>query len=238
MSVLQRAAFAAGAALMLTACAPPPPEMAVGPAAPPAAALSTSPVAPAPAAAEAVTTELTDELVARYAKLRDRGRTVPAIDPAAFDPGLLRQVVPYATREAPGTLVIDTANRHLYLVQADGTAIRYGVAIGREGFGWTGEGEIGRKAVWPTWTPPPEMIARDPKLARWAAGMPGGPRNPLGARSLYIYFGGVDSQFRIHGTNEPSSIGLAASSGCFRMLNHDVIDLYDRVEPGARVVVI
>jgi lipoprotein-anchoring transpeptidase ErfK/SrfK len=159
------------------------------------------------------------------------------VDVAKFDPKYLRQEVSWEGPDAPGTIVIDTATRHLYLVEDGGTATRYGVAIGREGFGWTGEGRIGRRAHWPRWTPPPEMIKRDPKLAEWKGGMPGGPRNPLGARALYIYFGDNDSQYRVHGTNEPFSIGRAASSGCFRMLNQDVIDLYARVENGARIVV-
>jgi len=173
-----------------------------------------------------------------YAARQDGGRTVAAIDVDAFHPALLRNRVPYATAEAPGTIVIDTKGPFLYLVEPDGMATRYGIAIGREGFGWTGAGTIARTARWPTWTPPPEMIARDPSLAKWAGGQPGGPQNPLGARALYIYFGGRDSGYRIHGTNQPNSIGWAASSGCFRMLNQDVIDLYERVPVGARVVVI
>ena len=124
----------------------------------------------------------------------------------------------------------------LYLVEGDGRATRYGIAIGREGFGWTGSGAIARSAQWPRWTPPPEMIERDPHLAKWKDGQPGGVANPLGARALYIYFDGRDSGYRIHGTNTPKSIGWAASSGCFRMLNQDVIDLYDRVQMGAKVV--
>jgi len=162
---------------------------------------------------------------------------LPAIDVAAFHPALLRNRVTYATTEAPGTVVIDTKGPFLYLVEPDGMATRYGIAIGREGFGWTGTGYIARTARWPGWTPPPEMIKRDPSLAKWAGGMPGGINNPLGARALYIYFGGRDSGYRIHGTNTPKSIGWAASSGCFRMLNQDVIDLYDRVGRGAKVVV-
>lgn len=175
---------------------------------------------------------------AYYAAIADGAWTVPAIDIAAFPPGLLRHRVSYAGPEAPGTVVIDTRGPFLYYVEPGGEAIRYGIAIGREGFGWTGEGVIARAARWPRWTPPPEMIARDPSLREWAGGMPGGLNNPLGARALYIYFNGADSGFRIHGTNQPRSIGWAASSGCFRMLNQDVIDLAGRVSMGAPVKVI
>ncbi len=172
-----------------------------------------------------------------YASRADGARWLPEIDTDAFHPALLRNEVAFETEEAPGTVVIDTKGPFLYLVEGEGRAIRYGIAIGRSGFGWTGEGVIARRAKWPTWTPPPEMIRRDPSLAKWSGGQPGGVTNPLGARALYIYFGGRDSGYRIHGTNTPKSIGYAASSGCFRMLNQDVIDLYDRVPNGARVVV-
>ncbi len=172
-----------------------------------------------------------------YAARNDGGRRLAAIDVAAIHPALLRNRVPFETTEAPGTIVIDTRGPFLYLVEGEGMATRYGIAVGKEGFGWTGTGVIARTARWPGWTPPPEMIARDPSLAKWAGGMPGGLQNPLGARALYIYFNGRDSGYRIHGTNQPNSIGWAASSGCFRMLNQDVVDLYDRVPTGTRVVV-
>ncbi|TPE52281.1 L,D-transpeptidase [Amaricoccus solimangrovi] len=216
---------AACLALALGACAPTEPAGLVQAESPEAARLSLSPE-----------TEPVDP--ALYAARPDGAWTIPAIDVGRFPPGLLRHTVPYAGAEAPGTIVIDTKGPFLYYVEPGGQAIRYGIAIGREGFGWTGEGRIARTARWPGWTPPPEMIARDPSLRPWAGGMPGGPRNPLGARALYIYFGGADSGFRIHGTNQPGSIGWAASSGCFRMLNQDVIDLYDRVRLGAPVRVI
>jgi lipoprotein-anchoring transpeptidase ErfK/SrfK len=172
-----------------------------------------------------------------YAARNDGSRTLAAIDTTKIHPELLRNRVPFETTEAPGTIVIDTKGPFLYFVGPAGMATRYGIAIGREGFGWTGSGVVARTARWPGWTPPPEMIKRDPSLAKWAGGMPGGPSNPLGARALYIYFGGRDSGYRIHGTNQPTSIGWAASSGCFRMLNQDVVDLYERVPPGAKVVV-
>jgi lipoprotein-anchoring transpeptidase ErfK/SrfK len=150
----------------------------------------------------------------------------------------LRNEVDYQTAEAPGTIVIDTRGPFLYLVEGEGKATRYGIAVGREGFGWTGEGVIARTANWPRWTPPAEMIEREPYLEEWRDGMPGGLNNPLGARALYINFGSRDSGYRIHGTNQPGSIGRAASSGCFRMLNQDVMDLHDRIALGAKVVVI
>ena len=172
-----------------------------------------------------------------YAARPDGGRTVPALDVSGFHPALLRNEVDYPTDQPPGTIVIDTRGPFLYHVEGGGRATRYGIAIGREGFGWTGTGRIARTARWPTWTPPPEMIAREPHLEQWRSGMPGGLNNPLGARALYIYFGGRDSGYRIHGTNQPKSIGWAASSGCFRMINQDVIDLYERTPNGARVIV-
>ena len=174
---------------------------------------------------------------AHYAARADGARTLKAIDTARFDPSILRTRVPFTDSEAPGTIVIDTARHHLYLIEPEGMATRYGVAIGREGFGWTGEGTIARTARWPRWTPPPAMISRSPELGRWKDGMPGGLDNPLGARALYINFGDADSGYRIHGNNDPGSIGHAASSGCFRMLNQDAIDLHARVQTGAKVIV-
>lgn len=150
---------------------------------------------------------------------------------------------PQATRhivEAPasygrGTLVVDTRNRYLYLMMGEGRAIAYGIGVGREGFQWRGNAHVGRKAHWPSWTPPREMLKRRPDLPRF---MQGGIENPLGARALYLYRGKKDTLFRIHGTNEPWTIGQAVSSGCIRMMNDDVVDLYNRVPVGARVVVI
>lgn len=138
----------------------------------------------------------------------------------------------------PGTIVVDTRRKYLYFVEGDGSAMRYGIGVGRQGFSWSGSAVIKRKVKWPTWTPPPEMVERDEFAAQWADGMPGGPRNPLGARALYLYQGNVDTLYRIHGTFVPSSIGKAVSSGCIRMINADVADLYDRVPTGTRVVVL
>jgi lipoprotein-anchoring transpeptidase ErfK/SrfK len=159
----------------------------------------------------------------------------PAPHSQKMDPAFVPAVVDDPTGERPGTIVIDTRSRYLYLVLDGGRAQRYGVGIGRDGFGWTGTVSVGRKAEWPTWTPPPEMRERQPYLP---ASMAGGPDNPLGARALYLYRGGSDTLFRIHGSNAPWTIGQAVSSGCFRMRNEDVIELYNRVPVGTKVVVI
>lgn len=149
----------------------------------------------------------------------------------------LPQDVSYSGRERPGTIVIDVANRYLYHVQEGGSARRYGIGVGRDGFRWAGSAVVGRKAEWPTWTPPPAMIRRQPELREWAGGMPGGVDNPLGARALYLYRGGRDTLYRIHGTNAPWTIGQAMSSGCIRMVNEHVEELYERVRVGSRVIV-
>jgi lipoprotein-anchoring transpeptidase ErfK/SrfK len=144
---------------------------------------------------------------------------------------LKRQVVSYSTREAPGTIIIDTPNTYLYLVMGNGQAMRYGIGVGRDGFTWSGTQSITKKAEWPDWTPPPEMIARQPYLPRQMAG---GPGNPLGARAMYL--GGTI--YRIHGTNAPGTIGTRVSSGCIRLTNEDVADLYSRVNVGTKVIVL
>lgn len=172
-----------------------------------------------------------------YGPVEGEPYPIEGLDLEEMDLSLLRQVVPYATREQPGTIVVDTPRRFLYLVMEGGRAMRYGVGVGKEGLDWGGRAIIGRKAAWPGWTPTASMIARDPRNAEWAGGMPGGPENPLGARALYLYSGGRDTLYRLHGTNEPWSIGQAVSSGCVRLLNHDIIDLHDRVPVGTPVVV-
>jgi lipoprotein-anchoring transpeptidase ErfK/SrfK len=146
-------------------------------------------------------------------------------------PTLRRQVVSYPSSEPPGTIVIDTAHTFLYLTLGNGTAIRYGIGVGRSGFTWSGIETISRKTEWPDWIPPAEMIARQPYLPRWVGG---GPGNPLGARALYL----GNTAYRIHGTNDPRSIGKHVSSGCIRLRNEDVTDLYDRVGVGTKVVVL
>lgn len=152
-------------------------------------------------------------------------------------PQYRRRRVNYATKEKPGTIIVDTSERYLYVVEENGKATRYGVGVGRAGFSWSGRARVGRKAEWPTWTPPPQMIRRQPELKKYAGGMPGGKDNPLGARALYLYDGGRDTMYRLHGTNQPWSIGRAMSSGCIRMMNADVVHLYDRTPIGTRVVV-
>ncbi len=164
-----------------------------------------------------------------YASVVDEGFRLPAIPPGELKQKHLRRLVVDPTGEKPGTIVVHLQERHLYLVQENGDAIRYGVGIGKDGFVWSGRAVVDHARKWPTWTPPSEMIARKPTLAKFRGGQPGGLDNPLGARALYIYKDGVDTLFRIHGTPEWRSIGKAASSGCVRMINQDVIDLYNRV---------
>jgi lipoprotein-anchoring transpeptidase ErfK/SrfK len=150
-----------------------------------------------------------------------------------------REVVSFNSRERPGTIIIKTGERALYYVLGGGKAVRYGVAVGKAGFQWSGVARIGNKVEWPEWIPPAEMIERKPELAEYALGVPGGdPENPLGARALYLYQGKRDTLYRIHGTNAPSSIGTAASSGCIRMLNEEVIELYGRTRIGTKVIVL
>lgn len=149
-----------------------------------------------------------------------------------------RRLVPFPSAEKPGTIIIRTSERALYQIKGNGMAMRYLVAVGKEGFSWSGTARVGMKRVNPRWTPPPEMIERTPKYAKWAGGMPGGiPQNPLGVRALYLFNKGGDTGFRIHGTNAPSSIGTAASSGCIRMLNHEVVELYNATPKGTKVIV-
>jgi len=152
-------------------------------------------------------------------------------DSAELAPNLRRQLVNYSTNAAPGTVVIDTAQTYLYYVLSDGKAIRYGIGVGREGFTWSGVERVTRKAEWPDWIPPAEMIVRQPYLARFTAG---GEGNPLGARAIYL----GNTMYRIHGTNMPATIGTNVSSGCIRLLNADVIDLYRRVNVGTKVIVL
>lgn len=149
-----------------------------------------------------------------------------------------RKQIAFATREPAGTVIIDPYSKYLYFILGGGQAIRYGVGVGRQGFEWSGEAVIRRKAKWPRWTPPKEMVERDELAAKWANGMPGGPTNPLGARALYLFQGNVDTLYRIHGTFQPQTIGTAVSSGCIRLINADVADLYERIQIGAKVVVV
>jgi lipoprotein-anchoring transpeptidase ErfK/SrfK len=162
--------------------------------------------------------------------LGDQPGLVPDAADEELSPELQRQMVSYRTNEAPGTIIVQSSERFLYVVQPNGRAIRYGIGVGRDGFRWQGLLHITRKQEWPDWTPPPEMIERQPYLPRFMAG---GPGNPLGARALYL----GNTVYRIHGTNQPQTIGTAVSSGCFRLVNADVIDLYDRIPVGTKVIV-
>ncbi|WP_374308875.1 L,D-transpeptidase [Methylocella sp.] len=179
-----------------------------------------------------------------YGEAKDGKFTVPAVKQADLQPAFRRARVAYSGKEAPGTVVIDPAAHYLYLVEQGGTAMRYGVGVGREGFAWSGDATINSKQEWPDWYPPKEMLDRRPELTKQMAqlqsglGMAGGPSNPLGARAHYLYQGNKDTLYRIHGTNEPWTIGQSVSSGCIRMVNQDVMDLYNRTHIGSKVVVL
>ena len=172
-----------------------------------------------------------------YAALTDGGFNVPEVPYLKVKAEFRRQIVVDPTGEQPGTIVVHLQERMLYLVQPGGDAIRYGVGIGKDGFRWSGRANIQYGREWPTWTPPPEMIVRKPELVKWQGGQPGGLTNPLGARALYIYQNGKDTGYRIHGSPEWWSIGQAMSSGCVRLINQDIIDLYSRVSKKNPVVV-
>ncbi|MFC7051796.1 L,D-transpeptidase [Hansschlegelia quercus] len=228
--------FARGVAIvalpvLLAACAANQPAPTASPATPMAFAPAPVPSGPTFTADSSDQVRYSDKVSA------DEPYPVRSINLQKVDPQFLKQTVPNTTGEAAGTIVIDPHERHLYLVQSDGTAIRYGVGVGREGFAWSGTAYVRRKLEWPDWHPPAEMVARDPHARPYADGMPGGPNNPLGARSMALWQGNKDTLFRIHGTIEPYSIGKAVSSGCIRMMNQDVIDLYSRVPLGTKVVV-
>jgi lipoprotein-anchoring transpeptidase ErfK/SrfK len=179
-----------------------------------------------------------------YAAVDGEPFPVPAVDLAKIDPAFLRREVAYATPEPPGTVVIDPNAHYLYLVADNGMATRYGVGVGREGFGWSGDAVIKFKREWPDWYPVPEMLERQPEIKdilvplQSGMGLPGGPRNPIGARGLYLWQGNVDTLYRIHGTTEPHTIGHSVSSGCIRMINQDVMHLYEQVEVGTQVKVL
>ena len=163
---------------------------------------------------------------------------IPPVNPTIIPAEFRRQEIPYSGTHKPGTVVVDPSSRFLYLVQPGGMAIRYGVGVGRAGFSWSGSAHVGMKRRWPRWVPPVEMIERDERAAKWPNGMPGGPDNPLGARALYLFVGNEDTLYRIHGTNEPKTIGTAVSSGCVRMLNQDIAELFDLVKVGTPVEVL
>lgn len=184
--------------------------------------------------------QISQSFVSMYRAMPEERFPVPAVDLKKIPQRFYRRIVEDPTGEPPGTVYVDTKSFYLYFVGDNGMAHRYGVGLGRAGFEWSGRARIAWKQEWPKWTPPEEMIARSPDLAKYSAesgGMPPGLDNPLGARALYIFKGKVDTLFRVHGTGEYWSIGKAVSSGCVRLLNQDVIDLYERVPKGAPIVV-
>src|SRR5690606_19175153 len=174
---------------------------------------------------------------ASYSSITDAGYTIPTIPREKLPAQYRRQIVKYQTDEKPGTIIVNTKEKFLYFVMENGKAMRYGIGVGREGFGWSGTARVAMKREWPTWTPPAEMIKRQPQLAKWAGGMPPGLDNPLGARALYLFNKSGDTGYRLHATPEWKSIGQAMSSGCIRLLNQDIIDLYNRTKTGAKVIV-
>ncbi|EJN00617.1 L,D-transpeptidase [Phyllobacterium sp. YR531] len=174
---------------------------------------------------------------ASYSSVTDAGYVLPAIPRAKIPPQFLRQEVRYDGGETPGTIIVDTQTKFLYFVLGGGKAMRYGIGVGKEGFEWNGAARIALKREWPRWTPPREMIKRRPELAEFRDGMNPGLQNPLGARALYLFNKSGDTGYRLHGTPEWWSIGKAMSSGCIRLMNQDIIDLYNRAEVGAKVVV-
>lgn len=177
---------------------------------------------------------------AMYGPLPNEQFPIPAIDLDKVPAKFYRRQVSYNSSEQPGTIIVDVQNFYLYLVQENGKAMRYGVGLGRAGFEWSGRARVGWKQIWPKWTPPDEMIERQPELEKYSAengGMPPGINNPLGARALYIFQGNTDTLYRIHGSPEYWTIGKAVSSGCVRMINQDVIDLYGRVPNGSPIIV-
>lgn len=181
-----------------------------------------------------------NEAQALYGPMPNEKFPIPAVDLSKVDQKYYRREVAYPSSERPGTVIVDTRSFYLYLIQGEGRAMRYGVGLGRQGFEWSGRAKIQWKQAWPKWTPPDEMIQRQPELEKYSAengGMPPGLNNPLGARALYIFQDGVDTLYRIHGTPEYWTIGKAVSSGCVRMMNQDVIDLFNRAKTGVPIIV-
>jgi lipoprotein-anchoring transpeptidase ErfK/SrfK len=168
----------------------------------------------------------------------DKKFAIPAVDVSKIDPKYYRRTVRYDTREAPGTIIIDPASYYVYRVEDDGNATRYGANVPRKGFLWTGEAYVGRKAEWATWTPPKEMIQRQPEARKYAGGMPGGLDNPLGARTLYLYQKGVYTVCTIYSTSDPASIGTGVTSGCTGLLTQDMLDLYSRTPIKTKVILL
>lgn len=178
------------------------------------------------------------EVQALYGPVPDKKFPIPAVDISKVDPKFYRRRVRYDSKETPGTIIVDPKNYYVYRIEGDGNATRYGANVGREGFLWNGEAYVGRKAEWPTWTPPKEMIKRQPEAAKYAGGMPGGPDNPLGARTLYLYQKGVYTLYTLYSSSAPETIGTNLTSGCTGLLTQDMIDLYDRTPVKTKVIVL
>ncbi len=173
-----------------------------------------------------------------YGPMPEEKFPIPATDISRVDPKYFRRTVPYATQEAAGTIIVDPANYYVYRVEGDGTATRYGANVGRDGFRWSGDAYVGRKSEWATWTPPAEMIRRQPEAAKYARGMPGGLDNPLGARTLHLYQNGAYTLYTIYASSEPDTIGSGITSGCVGLLSQDMIHLYARTPVKTKVVVL
>jgi lipoprotein-anchoring transpeptidase ErfK/SrfK len=173
-----------------------------------------------------------------YGPVPEEKFPIPAVDVSKIDPKYYRQAVHYDSTEAPGTIIIDPNHYYVYRIEGDGSATRYGANVGRQGFLWSGEAYVGRKAEWPTWTPPKEMIQRQPEAGKYASGMPGGLENPLGARTLYLYQNGVYTLYTIYSTSDPETIGTNLTSGCTGLLSQDMLDLYSRTPVKTKVVVL
>jgi lipoprotein-anchoring transpeptidase ErfK/SrfK len=173
-----------------------------------------------------------------YGPVPDKKFPIPAADISKLDPKYYRRTVRFESKEAPGTIVVDPGNYYVYRIEGDGMATRYGANVGREGFLWSGDAYVGRKAEWPVWTPPKEMIKRQPEAAKYAKGMPGGLENPLGARTLYLYQNGKYTLYTIYSSSDPETIGTNLTSGCTGLLTQDMIDLYGRTPVNTKVVVL
>jgi lipoprotein-anchoring transpeptidase ErfK/SrfK len=173
-----------------------------------------------------------------YGPLPDEKFPVPAVDVSKIDPKYYRRTVPYESAEAAGTIIVDPKNYYVYRIEGDGNATRYGANVGRAGFLWSGEAYVGRKSEWPVWTPPPEMIKRQPEAAKYAHGMPPGIDNPLGARTLHLYKDGVYTLYTIYSTSDPETIGTNITSGCTGLLTQDMVDLYARTPVKTKVIVL
>ena len=173
-----------------------------------------------------------------YALVADEKFPIPAVDVSKIDPKYYRRIVRYDSKEAPGTIIVDPGNYYVYRIEGDGAATRYGANVGRDGFRWSGDADVGRKAEWPIWTPPREMIQRQPEAAKYAGGMAPGLDNPLGARTLYLYQNGVYTLYTIYSTSDPETIGTSITSGCTGLLSQDMIDLYSRTPVKTKVVVL